>query len=99
MARSKTHIATPPGATIKERLEYHGMSQCEFARRMDCSEKFISQLINGQVVLTSNTAHRLEMVLGAPSTFWMSLEARSRRVHYVRRRQRRVVVWFPATAL
>lgn len=78
MARSKTYIATPPGATIKEQLEYRGMSQREFAQRMDYSEKFISQLINGQVELTSNTAHRLEMVLGVPSTFWMSLEARYR---------------------
>lgn len=78
MARSKTYIATPPGATIKEQLEYRGMSQREFARRMDYSEKFISQLINGQVELTPNTAHRLEMVLGVPSAFWMSLEARYR---------------------
>lgn len=78
MARSKTYIATPPGATIKEQLEYRGMSQREFARRMDYSEKFISQLINGQVELTPNTAHRLEMVLGVPSAFWMNLEARYR---------------------
>ena len=78
MARSKTYIATPPGATIKEQLEYRGMSQREFAKRMDYSEKFISQLINGQVELTPNTAHRLEMVLGVPSAFWMNLEARYR---------------------
>lgn len=78
MARSKSYIATPPGATIKEQLEYRGMSQREFAKRMDYSEKFISQLINGQVELTPNTAHRLEMVLGVPSAFWMSLEARYR---------------------
>lgn len=78
MARSKTYIATPPGATIKEQLEYRGMSQREFAKRMDYSEKFISQLINGRVELTPNTAHRLEMVLGVPSAFWMSLEARYR---------------------
>ena len=78
MARSKTYIATPPGATIKEQFEYRGMSQREFAKRMDYSEKFISQLINGQVELTPNTAHRLEMVLGAPSAFWMNLEARYR---------------------
>lgn len=78
MAKSKTYIATPPGATIKEQLEYRGMSQREFAKRMDYSEKFISQLINGQVELTPNTAHRLEMVLGVPSAFWMNLEARYR---------------------
>ncbi|MFR3924777.1 MAG: hypothetical protein ACLTXI_05940 [Collinsella sp.] len=44
MARSKTYIATPTGATIKEQLEYRGMSQREFAKRMDYSEKFISRL-------------------------------------------------------
>lgn len=66
MARSKTYIATPPGATIKERLEYRGMSQREFARRMDYSEKFISQLINGQWSL-------LRILHIGSRWFWVSL--------------------------
>lgn len=75
MARSRTIIASPPGATIKEQLVNREMSQKEFARRMDMSEKHISRLINGEVQLTPDMARRLEMVLGAPAQFWSRLES------------------------
>ena len=75
MVRSRSYIATPPGATIKEQLNDRGMSQKEFAARMDMSEKHISKLINGEVQLTPETAIRLEMVLGVPAKFWNNLEA------------------------
>lgn len=75
MIRSKTVVATPPGATIKEQLVDRGMSQKEFAIRMDMSEKHISRLINGEVQLTSDVAMRLEMVLGLPALFWSNLES------------------------
>lgn len=75
MVRSRSYIATPPGATIKEQLNDRGMSQKEFATRMDMSEKHISKLINGEVHLTPETAVRLEMVLGVPAKFWNNLEA------------------------
>ena len=75
MVKSRSYIATPPGATIKEQLNDRGMSQKEFAARMDMSEKHISRLINGEVQLTSDVAVRLEMVLGAPAKFWSNLEA------------------------
>ena len=75
MIKSRTIIATPPGYTIKEQLEQRGMTQKEFAFRMDMSEKHISHLINGEVRLTPNVAVRLEAVLGVPSEFWNNLEA------------------------
>lgn len=75
MVRSSRYIATPPGATMKEQLNDRGMSQKEFAARMDMSEKHISKLINGDVQLTPETAVRLEMVLGIPARFWNNLEA------------------------
>lgn len=75
MARSRTTIATPPGATIKEQLIDRGMRQKEFASRMEMSEKHISNLINGDVQLTPDVAMRLEMVLGLPARFWLNLEA------------------------
>lgn len=68
--RSKTYVATPPGETIKEQLIDRGISQKEFALRMDMSEKHISKLINGEVQLTTDVAIRLEMVLGLPANFW-----------------------------
>ncbi|MSU05540.1 HigA family addiction module antidote protein [Spirochaetales bacterium NM-380-WT-3C1] len=75
MVRSHSYIATPPGATIKEQLNDRGMSQKEFAARMDMSEKHISKLINGDVQLTPETAIKLEVVLGVPAKFWNNLEA------------------------
>lgn len=78
MIKSKTYIAIPPGATIKEQLSDRDMSQKEFAKRMDMSEKHISKLINGEVQLTPDVALRLEMVLGLPAKFWNNLESRYR---------------------
>ena len=75
MVRSRTIIASPPGATIKEQLVDRGMSQKEFAQRMDMSEKHISRLINGEVQLTPDMAMRLELVLGVPAQFWSGLES------------------------
>lgn len=75
MLQSRTYIAIPPGATIKEQLNDRGMSQKEFAARMDLSEKHVSKLINGEVQLTPEMAVRLEMVLGVPASFWTNLEA------------------------
>ncbi len=75
MIRSKTTIATPPGATIREQLIDRAMNQKEFASRMDMSEKHISKLINGEVQLTPDVAMRLEMVLGIPARFWNNLES------------------------
>lgn len=75
MVKSRNIIATPPGATIREQLEDRGMRQKEFAVRMGMSEKHISQLINGEVRLTPETAEKLEMVLGIPASFWNKLES------------------------
>ena len=75
MVKSRSFIATPPGATIKEQLIDRGLSQKEFALRMGMSEKRISKLINGDVQLTPEVAVRLEMVLGVPAKFWNKLEA------------------------
>lgn len=75
MLESKSYIATPPGATITEQLEESGMTQNEFSKRMGMSEKQISQLMNGDVRVTSDMAEKLELVLGVPADFWNKLES------------------------
>mgnify|MGYP005755389833 CR=1 FL=1 len=75
MIKSNKTIALPPGATIKEQLDERSISQKEFAMRMEMSEKHISKLINGEVLLTTEMALKLEMVLGIPAKFWLNLEA------------------------
>ena len=72
--KSRTLIATPPGYAIKEQLKEKRFSQKEFALRMEMSEKHISKLLNGEVILTVDMALRLEMVLGVPAKFWLNLE-------------------------
>ena len=72
---SKSHFAIPPGETVKDILDVRGMTQKEFAARMDMSEKHISKLLNGEGLLTHETAMRLEMVIGMPAHFWERLEA------------------------
>ena len=74
MIKSKTYIAIPPGATIKEQISDRKMTQKELAARMEMSEKHISHLINGDIQLTHDVAMRLEMVLGLPARFWNNLE-------------------------
>lgn len=75
MIRSRSIVATPPGATIKEQLNDKGMAQKGLASRLGMSEKHVSRLINGEVQLTPEVAGRLEMVLGIPARFWNNLES------------------------
>ena len=64
MMESRTYIVVPPGATVREQLDDRGMTQKEFAARMDMSQKHVSRLINGEVQLTPDTARKLELVFG-----------------------------------
>lgn len=75
MKNNRSYIATPPGFTIKEQLENRGMSQKEFASRIGMSERYVSQLVNGEVQLTPDVANQLEAVLEVPARFWSNLEA------------------------
>ncbi len=78
MIESKSYIAVPPGATILELLEDRGIRQKEFAERMEMSGKDVMGLIGGDIVLTQQTAQKLEQVLSVPASFWEKLEANYR---------------------
>ena len=73
--KNRTIIATPPGETLREQLETMGITQRELARRTGLSEKHISHLVNGDVLLTARTALLLEAALNVPASFWLRLEA------------------------
>lgn len=74
MIKSKTFIATPPGATLKEQLEERNMTQTELASILGITQKHMSNLIHGKTALTQEMARKLELALGVPATFWMNLE-------------------------
>lgn len=69
---------TPPGGTIKDILDEQGMTQAELAERMGRSEKFISNLINGEATLSQTVALELERVLNVPAHFWNNREQQYR---------------------
>lgn len=75
MKRSRSYIATQPGATIKEQLKDKGMSREDFSTKMDMAEEDVSMLLDGETLLTPDIANRLETVLGLPAHFWSNLEA------------------------
>ena len=69
---------SPPGDTIADLMKERGWSQAELARRLGLSPKRLNRLIKGKVLLTDETALRLERVLGASANFWLSRETRDR---------------------
>ena len=71
---SKTYMAIPPGATIKEMIEGRGISEAQLAARIGESEPFVRQLIEGEVQLTDAVADKLAEVLGMNTRFWLGLE-------------------------
>lgn len=67
--------AVPPGWILEERLDVHGMSQAEFARRCGRSAKLISEIIAGKAPLEPETAIQFEKVLGVDASLWLSIES------------------------
>ncbi len=74
----KNLIATPPGETIKDELDFLKLSQKDFSLKMGMTEKTISQIINGKAPISYETAIKLETVLQIPSKTWLNLETNYR---------------------
>lgn len=71
-------VPVAPGETLREILEERSITQTELALRLNRSEKFVSQLVNGKAPLAYRTAIALERVLGVPASFWNAAEAQYR---------------------
>lgn len=80
-------ILSPPGDTIQEHLDYIGMSQAELAERMGRPKEKINDIIKGREPITTETAFRLEKVLGIPASFWLNREKTYRTELYQLRQQ------------
>lgn len=68
-------IPVPPGETLVEYLKNWKMTQKELAVRLGLSQKHITSIMKGRAPITSDTAMKLETVLGIPASFWLNLEA------------------------
>jgi addiction module HigA family antidote len=66
---------THPGEMLLEEfLRPLGVSQSAFAKQMGISFPRLNEIIRGKRTVTSDTALRLERVLGMPADFWLGLQ-------------------------
>lgn len=70
-----TNYAVAPGEYLEEWIEDHGLSQQRVAELLGSSRKQVNEIINGRAPVTSDTAMRLERVVGIPAKTWLKYEA------------------------
>lgn len=77
--------AVTPGEVLDYELETRNMSRTELAKRTGLSEKHIIAILKGKgtIIITPETAIKLERALGMPVEYWLNLEA-----HYQETRAR-----------
>ena len=72
-------LPIPPGETILEGIEYHGITRKELARKTGLSAQAVDELILGELPMTERIAEELEKSLGIPARMLIRLEERYRR--------------------
>lgn len=70
----KGSIAFHPGYYIEELVEESGLTQQDFANRLDTTPKNLSKLINGQQSLSVEMAMKLSRMLGTSLEYWLNLQ-------------------------
>lgn len=70
-----TNYAVAPGEYLEEWIEDHGLSQKRVAELLGSSRKQVNEIVNGRAPITSDTAMRLERVVGTPARTWLKYEA------------------------
>ena len=61
-------IAFHPGCYIEELVQYSGVSQEEYAKRIGITSEELDLLIKGEISLSRNTAVKLANLLGTSVT-------------------------------
>jgi len=67
-----------PGSTIFDILHEKNLSLSGFAQSMNCDQNFISDLLNGYLIITEEVAVKLERNLGGSADFWLTRESQYR---------------------
>ncbi|MDT5291736.1 MAG: HTH-type transcriptional regulator / antitoxin HigA [Mycobacterium sp.] len=70
-----TSYAVVPGEYLEEWIDDQGLSQQRVAELLGCSRKQVNEIVNGRAPITSDTAIRLERVVGIPADSWLRYEA------------------------
>lgn len=64
-----------PGYYVAEVIEDMGITQEEFAARLNTTPKTVSQLVNGKCNLSRDLAKKLSVMLGTSPEVWLNLQA------------------------
>ncbi len=67
-------IAFHPGYYIKEIVEESGLTQEDFAKRLDTTPKNLSLLIRGEQSLSIDIAMKLSRMIGTSVSYWLNLQ-------------------------
>ncbi|MEE1315425.1 MAG: HigA family addiction module antitoxin [Faecalimonas sp.] len=67
-------IAFHPGYYIKEIVDDSGLTQEDFAKRLDTTPKNLSLLVRGEQSLSIDVALKLSRMLGTSVSYWLSLQ-------------------------
>ena len=70
--RPPTH---PGEMLLEEFLKPLGISQSEFARRLEVSFPRLNEIVRGKRSVTPDTALRLARVVGLPADYWLGLQS------------------------
>ncbi len=71
----KDKIAFHPGYYIKEVMDESGLTQEDFAKRLDTTPKNLSLLIRGEQSLSSDIAMKLARMIGTSVSYWLNLQS------------------------
>ena len=67
-------IAFHPGYYIKEIIEESGLTQEDFAKRLDITPKSLSLLVRGEQSLSIDIAMKLSHMIGTSVDYWLNLQ-------------------------
>lgn len=70
----KDRIAFHPGYFIKEIIESSGLTQEDFAKRLDTTPKNLSMLVRGEQRLSNDIAMKLSRLTGTTIGYWLNLQ-------------------------
>ena len=67
-------VVYPPGETVTEWLDEHGVSLGELVAEARLSAEHVNQIVSGSAPVTAQAALGLERVTRVPAEFWNNLE-------------------------
>jgi addiction module HigA family antidote len=68
-------LAFHPGYYVSEIIEDMEMTQKEFAKRLDTTEKTLSKLVNCEIRLSNEIANKLSLMTGISMETWLNLQS------------------------